>query len=398
MINQTIYFFTLRPNKAGNDAAPFLVLVATINGKRFRKSLGFSIPVKYWNQKAQTARAGYKDSNRINQKINLINTAMLELTDRANRAHQAITPDDLQRIFKNSEGSGNLIQYIERKALEDFEGLKIKKSTKNTYLSFARELKKFRAIIPMYQVNAQLWEDFKAHAIAAGNKKNTLCGKLLYLKAFVSRAEKDGLIQGEPLRHVTEKKQKTRREHLSLEEINKTEKYYFLCAVPYDRNILRAFLFSCFTGLRISDVRAMEKKDIAGAWARITTIKNQTPENIPLNERALKILKSGQGKGEKLFKNLNGRINADLKRIFAELKIDKKISFHCARHSFATNSLLFSGDIETVSKLLGHADIKTTQIYAHTLDASKMKVSAMWDKPAEIKKAEFRELLKPALN
>ncbi len=398
MINQAPHFYTLRANPREKDAAPFIIFVATINGKRVRKSIGFSIPVKYWNQKTETARPGYKDTNRINQKINAINRAMLELMDNGDRNSKTITPEDLNRIFENGAQGEDFIKYIERKAAEDLATLKIKKSSKNTYLSFARALKEYKPVIPINQVNTQFWEKFKIHLIQKGNKKNSLWLKLLFLKNFISRARKDGIIEGNPLEFVTEKREKTRRDFLTIEEINKTEKFYFATATGTQKNILRAFLFSCFTGLRISDIRAMRQGDIAGAWARITTQKNATPENIPLNNRAIKILQSGEGKGDQVFMSLNGQHNADLKKIFAILEIEKKLSFHSARHSFATNSLLFSGDIATVSKLLGHAEIKTTQIYAKTLDASKMKVSAMWDQPAETKKPDFSELLKTSIN
>ncbi|MCK4358334.1 MAG: integrase catalytic domain-containing protein, partial [Candidatus Cloacimonetes bacterium] len=127
-------------------------------------------------------------------------------------------------------------------------------------------------------------------------------------------------------------------------------------------------------GLRISDIRSLTFNKIKDGYLAYRQTKTTSPERIKLSPNALEILKE-----QKQLVNENKIFNLKSKEyIFYKLRewiekagIKKHITFHCARHTFATLCLTYDIDLFTVSKLLGHQDIKTTQIYAKLIDKKK---------------------------
>lgn len=163
-----------------------------------------------------------------------------------------------------------------------------------------------------------------------------------------------------------------RREFLTMPEVKQLVNTS--CAIPV---LKRASLFSVLTGLRISDILALRWENIVddafgGVSIRLCTQKTKTEATLPLNKDAL--LQCGE-RGEGLvFKGLKrSMINYPLKDWLREAGIKKKITFHGFRHTFATLQLAAGTDIFTVSKLLTHADIGTTQIYSHIIDSKKQE-------------------------
>ena len=139
------------------------------------------------------------------------------------------------------------------------------------------------------------------------------------------------------------------------------------------------FVFACYTGLSFSDVKLLTESNIGRGidgdyWIFTQREKNEQPVKIPLLDKALEILAKYNSHPESSNGNLlpvysNQKVNVYLKEICKALEINKNITFHSARHTFATTVTLSNGvPIETVSKLLGHTKLSTTQIYARVLE------------------------------
>ena len=147
-----------------------------------------------------------------------------------------------------------------------------------------------------------------------------------------------------------------------------------------NESIKNAFLFSCFCGLRISDIRALKWGDIETnreiARAKIVMQKTKRVIYLPLSKVALEWM-PGRGKSketDEVFKLPNdGYINTVLKSWAYSAGITKNVSFHVARHTFATLMITMGNDLYTVSKLLGHTNVKTTEIYAKIIDQKKVE-------------------------
>lgn len=199
----------------------------------------------------------------------------------------------------------------------------------------------------------------------------------------LNKAERDGIIVKNPGKDIDRKlkphaEQKSRC-YLTLDEIQK------IIDTEYkpDNNIKPAFLFCCFSGLRYSDVQKLTWGEITVSpegYAQIETNMQKTGKDItiPLSDNALKWLpeRTDQPSASRIFYKLPDQVtNADvrLRTIIKKAAITKHVTFHVARHTFATLTLTYGADLYTVSKLLGHSNIRTTQIYAKIVDESKRK-------------------------
>lgn len=136
-----------------------------------------------------------------------------------------------------------------------------------------------------------------------------------------------------------------------------------------------ASLFSCFTGLRISDILKLKWEDIeqlsdGGLAIRLRSQKTQTEAVLPISDEAISLC--GDKNTGYIFKGMNrSMIQEPLKEWLKEAGIKKHITFHCFRHTYATLQIAAGTDIYTVSKMLTHKNVSTTQIYADLVDAKK---------------------------
>ena len=165
-------------------------------------------------------------------------------------------------------------------------------------------------------------------------------------------------------------KDETRRNYLTLDELN------LLAGTPCTVPLLkRAALFSALTGLRFSDIEKLTWAEVEGTnddyVLKFTQRKTGGIETLPISQQAVDLL--GDRSQVKPFAGLvyDATINYYIKQWITAAGITKKITFHCFRHTFATLQLSAGTDIYTVSKMLGHRDLSTTQIYAHVLDEAK---------------------------
>jgi integrase len=200
------------------------------------------------------------------------------------------------------------------------------------------------------------------------------------IKCVIHEAEREGIIPFNPnLRTLPIKIPDIVRDYLSIEEIHSISN----AVVKKEYQLVKnAFLFSCFTGLRFGDLKSLkwnQIKEVAlNANEKVFTIqkvqgKTGAVNYIPLNETALKII-GQRPENDSLvfpFKQVNATIRKVLYRILEAAKIDKKITFHSGRRTYATLLLAQGANIMTVKELLGHKDLSSTMLYAKVLDSSK---------------------------
>ena len=201
------------------------------------------------------------------------------------------------------------------------------------------------------------------------------------LRFCLNYAVSEELISANPMNKIKNEekphKHRTEREYLTIDEIRK------LAQTPFYNTLLKkAFLFSCFCGLRHSDIIALTWGNIEmdeEGNSRLHIIQKKTKEaiSLPLSQEAIKQLPQRENAkdGDIIFKKLItlGRTNEILPKWAEQAGIKKHITFHTARHTHATMLLTLGVDLYTVSKLLGHTNIQTTQIYAKLVDESKKK-------------------------
>ena len=141
-----------------------------------------------------------------------------------------------------------------------------------------------------------------------------------------------------------------------------------------NNDVKRAFLFSCLTGLRHCDIIALKWKNINGKELKIIQQKTGKPVSIMINASAIDILGKAKGDEDFIF-HLPSHTAClkDLKVWVRKAEIKKKITWHCARHSFATNIIFYGSDVNSASSLLGHSSLNYTQRYVHVVNSLKEK-------------------------
>jgi integrase len=252
------------------------------------------------------------------------------------------------------------------------------KASLNKLKEFTKE-KMNSKTLPFNKVTEKLCEDYREWLLKnIGN--NTAWVYVIKLKTILYKAAREKIIPINPAKYVSVKFQEPQKEYLTEEELRrlvKTETKHTLY-----RN---AFLFACFTGLRISDIKALTWGQIRNGKLFFRQKKTKGMEYLPLSDYAIKILKemnsiNHYNPDDKVFdieKKKTERIGTKIREWASDAGIDKYITFHTARHTFATLSLSRGVDIYTVSKLLGHKSIKMTEIYANIINENADKAVKM---------------------
>lgn len=197
-------------------------------------------------------------------------------------------------------------------------------------------------------------------------------------KACINQAYEDRIIPYNPMRGIEGfKAEEGTRMYLTIDEVRKIAQTD--CEYP---RIKAAFLFSCLTGLRRSDILKLTWSEVyqQGEFTRIIFRQKKTSglEYLDITPQAAELMGERGKPNEQVFQDVHSPTctNKAIQEWVLRAGIDKKITFHCGRHTFATMMLDLGTDIYTVSKLLGHRELSTTQIYVKVLDKNKQKAVA----------------------
>lgn len=249
------------------------------------------------------------------------------------------------------------------------------KSNYDNYLSVLKYLKAFaREDATFADADENFCLNFREFLTGAKTiSNNTASSYFDKFKYIIRQAFEQNMLRENPARFVKSiKLEETQREFLTLGELQK------LAATPFPEydELRRASLFSALTGLRYSDIEKLtwfEIKQSAenGDYIRFTQKKTKDTETLPISEDARELLGEQGTSDGKVFPNLNYSQCIYLPFWTKRAGIERKITFHSFRHTHACIQLSLGTDIYTVSKLLGHRNIQTTQIYAKIIDETK---------------------------
>ncbi len=324
----------------------------------------------------------YLEPNPKTKEEREVNKKTLQLAETIRAQRQIEIQNGVYGFRDNEKLKGSFINYIE--LLTE----KRKDSTGN-YGNWDSMLKHLKSYIPMDITFAQVdrnfvqgFKDFLDKDVRTkSNQKLSQNSKYSYFNKFraaLKQAVKDGIIPTNPSEGVEAFKQgEPQREFLTLEELQAAVQAE--CEIP---QIKTAFIFSCLTGLRWSDINKLLWSEVQhsnemGYYIRFRQKKTKGAETLPISEQAFGLLGERQDKDERVFKGLKYSAwhNLKLQQWMMRAGISKTITFHCARHTYATLQLSAGTDIYTVSKLLGHRELKTTQIYAKVIDQQKKEAA-----------------------
>lgn len=247
-----------------------------------------------------------------------------------------------------------------------------KRSTKENLMTTITVLQEFRPGLDFKDITYTFLKEFEVHLKEKGNSVNTIAKHLRQLRTLVNEAINQGYIPSDayPFRKYKIKQEKGRKEFLTPDELKRLEN---LDVDKKLRHVLDAFLFCCYTGLRYSDFCQLTPENIIRVngkrWLYFKSVKTDVEIRLPLHllfeGKALTVLERYDIVTDFAKIGPNSEANKYLAQLATLARIRKHITYHTARHTFATTTTLAKGvPIETVSKMLGHTNIETTQIYA----------------------------------
>ncbi|MDD3739129.1 MAG: site-specific integrase [Lentimicrobiaceae bacterium] len=245
-------------------------------------------------------------------------------------------------------------------------------------------LLQYKPNLQLKDITSNFLDDYYNYLLnETNNGKYSANTHLKILRKFTNIAFKRGLIDKYAFDNFKIPTAHGTRTFLTSNEIKQIEQFRLTTNNKQIKNVCTYFLFSCFTGLRFSDIYNLHFSNIIDdlniKYLNITMEKTQEKILIPLNKKALDLIDFTKTK-DKVFDVLsNQKTNSYLKVVADFCNIDKNLTFHVARHTFATLGLTLGIPIAVISKLLGHANISTTQIYAKITNTLKVQEIAKFD-------------------
>ena len=295
-----------------------------------------------------------------------------------------LTPDLLKREWKNPARRIDFFAFWDEMLKE--RKTDIEESTYKQHKSSLEKLKGFKSSISFAEIDHDLIDNYRRWLkVKRNNDINTIHTALRIFKTYVNLAKRKGVIDESPFDSYKLKKADPDRIYLLEKELE-------LLWKRYNRNfhsegnqrVLRHFLFMCFTGIRISDLKNITIDNIVGEKLVFIPLKTRNVKRktvkIPLNSYAKQLIKDEGAKAGMLFNCLSEpQMNVKIKEIIKVDKIYKDISNHSARHTFATIWLNKTKDIIALQQILGHSSIKQTMVYVHINDSMVVNEMSKFD-------------------
>lgn len=384
--------FLIKPGKTKSAKAPIYCRI-TINGKRAEISLKRFIEPAKWSASIGRVKGNSAEARLINLNIELLNNDVLRHYNMLIMEGKYI--DSL--VLKNSvlgvyEKQYTLIESFEyhNERMKTLIGIDVELGTYKKFETVLVKIKNFlklnyqKADINLIELDFKFINDFEYYMkVQEKVKHNTALRYIRCLKKIVLMAIKNDWIQKNPFANYSCQYDRVNREVLSENDLKLLWKKEI--GIPRLDEVKDVFLFCCYTGYSFSDVERISTNDLEKGidgefWIFTERKKTGITSNVPLLPEAYSTIQKYAAhpyciaSGKLLPVKSNQKMNAYLKEVATICGIKKNLTMHMARHTFATTITLSNGvPIETVSKMLGHSKIATTQIYAQVLDN---KVSA----------------------
>jgi site-specific recombinase XerD len=360
----------------------------TLLRKRVELSTGFCIHPDEWDEVNQQVRVTVSDARMINSRIAKIRSEIQDAFYQLEALGQDFDVVAIKNKLLNIEDSKGILNvfdyYLESMLAKlgksySVETYKHYKSSRKRLGVFIKRAYK-RRDIPVGAVNYKFLDAFDVFLKKDCNvHQNTAWNYHKHLRRVLNLAVSFEYIPKNPYKRFKVSLDETNREFLSMDELSKImRKEIEIDRLSYVRDV---FVFACYTGLSYADVSKLSKehiqiRDDGKEWVIINRTKTKTRCIIPLFPNAKEILNKYSDFPENALKGRllpvlsNQKMNSYLKELADICDIRKNLTMHMARHTFATTVTLSNGvPIETVSKVLGHTSLKTTQIYARVLES-----------------------------
>lgn len=382
----SILFFIKKSKLLKNGEAPICLRI-TINGQRAEVQIKRSVEVSLWNSNKECAIGKERKHQELNHYLETVRTKVLRIHRELEQDGKPITAEILKRHFYGEGESPKMLLEVFREHNKKYRELLDKDVVLGTVLRYERTVRYLEEFmkekyhfsdIPLKNINQEFVKEFE-HFIKTEKDcaQNATVKYLKNLKKIIRNALVNKWMDDDPFVEIRFHQTASNREFLTEEELNKLiEKEFTIPRMEIVRDI---FVFCSLTGLAFTDVQHLKSehifRDMDGSyWIRKTREKTDNMCNIPLLDLPVKLIQKYQNHPECVRKGVvipvpcNQRCNSYLKEIADVCGIQKTLSTHIARHTFACLAIANKVSMESIAKMLGHTDIRTTKIYARILD------------------------------
>ena len=370
--------FYVNGSKEKNGIVPIMGRV-TINGSVAQFSCKQTIPKTLWDAKGNRAKGKSAEARDINLALDNIKAQIIKHYQRISDREAYVTAEMVRNAYQGIGSEYETLLGAFDKDNTTFQKRVGTDRVKGTYLARVRARNHVAAFIKANYKRSdlsmlELTPDFiKEFAVFLSTDRGLQNGSIwtncMWLKGVVMRAHFNGLIPRNPFAQFHISPNIKEREYLTEDELKTLMTHEFADSkLSYIRDI---FVFASFTALSFVDIKELTTDDIVEVngdkWIISKRHKTKIPFQVKLLDIPLQIIKRYEPfqTDKSIFPNLNyWSICKPLKKMIKECGITKAISFHCSRHGFATLALSKGMPIESVSRVLGHTNIVTTQLYA----------------------------------
>jgi len=374
--------FYLKKNSLKPDGKVPVMGRITVNGEISQFSCKLNIKPSLWDINANRAAGKSLEAQKINQKLDNIRTQIGKQYQRICDKENFVSAEKVKNAYLGFGEEYRTLMSIVNEFIEQYGKRVGKDRAENTFLKFVALRKWIEGFlrdryhisdIPLKEIEPQFIQDFYNYLLEDRKFKGTsILTAIEGIKQIILTAQRKGYVQVNPFIGFSFKVQRTERGYLSEDEIKKIMTVEL--SRERQRQIRDIFIFQAFTGLAFADVKKLTFDEIQTSfddelWLISKRKKTNTPFSVKLLPVAKQLIEQYRIIANNKFvfpvPNKVDTMNNSLKLIAQKCGITKRISSHQRRHTFATTVCLSGGvPIETVSQMLGHTNIRTTQIYA----------------------------------
>ena len=353
---------------------------AYLNRKKMYFSTKIYLKPEQWDAKRKMVK-NHPNANVLNRML-YENIAAIEQTELGLwQQGKSISLDLLKNSIDKPLSNGRSFLTFFK---EEIANSSLKESTRQNHLSTLELLQEFKKEVLFTDLTFEFVSSFDNYLQSKGYHLNTIAKHMKHLKRYINVAiNKEYMdIQKYAFRKYKIKSIEGSHTHLAPEELHKFENLQLTGRYTRLQKTKDAFLFCCYAGLRYSDFTNLTSANIVEfhqeTWIIYKSVKTGMEVRLPLyllfEGKGIQILQRYKDDLNSFFKlKDNSNINKELNILAGLAKIDKRVSFHTARHTNATLLLYNGANITTVQKLLGHKSVKTTQVYANIMDITVVR-------------------------
>ena len=383
----SVLFYAKKSKTKSNFRVPIYLRI-TVNGKRAEFSTGKDVEISKWSSAQNRLKGNSEEARAINKYLDILKSNVLVLENKLALSRESFDAIDIKNLLTGANTTERyLIPIFEEhnSKIEKLLGKEYAPATLKNFKTCLAHLKEFlwkfhkKSDIDIQKLEPSFLNDFDFFLRTKPNINNNSAVKYTKnLSKILKLCYQNNWIEKDLVIFYKGKFQEVNVNFLTEEEIKTIKNKDFIGS---GLNIVRdIFIFSCYTGLAYIDIFNLTKEQITigvdgNLWIITNRQKTGINSNIPLLPIAEEIIKKYENhplvsnSGKLLPVYSNQKVNEYLKTIADNCNINKKLTFHCARHTFATTVTLSNNvSMESVSKMLGHKSIKTTQHYAKILD------------------------------